>query len=62
MSREQLTLETWDQKAHRLAVELADIRESQDSKPGGWSGQRARAYRKKKYELDMHIAVVKRER
>ncbi len=62
MRREQLTLESWEQKAHRLAIELREIRESQDSKPGGWSGQRARAYRKKKYELDLHIAVVTDER
>jgi hypothetical protein len=59
---QQLTLETWEQKAHRLALELREIRESQDPRPGGWSGQRARAFRKKKYELDMHIAKVTDER
>lgn len=57
MTREQLTLETWEQKAHRLARELREIRESQGS-GDTFSMQRARAFRKKKHELDLHIAVV----
>jgi hypothetical protein len=59
--REQLTLETWEQKAHRLAQELKDIRESQGS-GDTYSQQRARSYRRKKYELDLHIAAVDDER
>lgn len=55
--KQQLTLETWEHKAHRLAIELRDIRESQGHGEE-WSGQIDRAYRKKKHELDMHIAVV----
>lgn len=56
-AKEQLTLETWEQKAKRLAIELRDIRESQGAHTS-FSMQRARAYRKKKYELDLHIADV----
>jgi hypothetical protein len=55
--REQLTLENWEQKAHRLAHELREIRESQGNGET-FSMQRARAYRRKKYELDLHIAAV----
>ncbi len=60
VSREQLTLETWEMKAHRLAQELREIRESQGD-GASYSAQRARAYRRKKYELDLHIAAVTRD-
>lgn len=57
MAKEQLTLETWEQKAKRLALEMREIRESQGAHTS-YSMQRARAYRRKKYELDLHIAAV----
>lgn len=57
MPTEQQTLETWEQKAKRLALELKALTQWHKP-PNKHSLQTARAYRKKRYEMWNHIEAV----
>lgn len=59
MTTTQPTLETWEQKARRLAEELASLRSERDGLDIGprWT-KLCRAIRSKRYEIECHLAAV----
>lgn len=56
---EALDAHLWEEKAHRLAIELREMRTERDVTPMGkrWTDL-CRAITKKRYEIEGHLAAV----
>jgi hypothetical protein len=53
-----LELETWDQKTHRLALELRKLTESRPDATTPAFTKWAKRYRELDYELTLHLEAV----